>query len=244
MWLSAVGAEWVMWGAQHLHGTQPCREMWDAWGAQHLHGTQCCREMWVGELPVNAASWSGPVWDLPCSSALERKAKQRRAARRRALVLTPLYLASFLSGLSSSTCWVLGLRLARCRCHCHWDGVYAQSWVCGWWIGHPSGAGSGQGYSATWLPTGHADRDLVHTITCKTRDCWLWSGWVTTSPLTVSGSKCDWSLEILGLEWHRSWTPGSSWLSLEQWCIGALTSAPLHVLFQYLTYAFTKTRPC
>lgn len=38
----------------------------------------------------------------------------------------------------------------------------------------PAGAGSGQGYPATQLPAGHADKDLVHAIACKARDCWLW----------------------------------------------------------------------
>lgn len=81
---------------------------------------------------------------------------------------------------------------------------------------HPAGAGSGQGYPATQLPAGHADKDLIRAIACRTRDCSLWSGWATTSPLTLDGSKGGWSLESLGLEWHRSGTPWSGWLSLEQ----------------------------
>lgn len=31
----------------------------------------------------------------------------------------------------------------------------------------PAGAGSGRGYSATQLPTGCTDKDIIHTITCK-----------------------------------------------------------------------------
>ena len=52
--VSAVGAERGARGAQHLQGTQRCRDGWDAWGAQHLHGTQHRGDRGAGELPVSA----------------------------------------------------------------------------------------------------------------------------------------------------------------------------------------------